>query len=371
MIHLFKFNSNGVDPTDLQSGQFVDGYKSIQWTERYRDAGEVIIEGALSSGLDRLLPIGTLVSHIHSYEVMIIESHNVVEHADEDPTIRISGRSLETALENRVVGLNLARSTNDLGDYTLAAANSWAQAVTLINQHITTAGGANAADILGSLSAFTSLTTGGTSEERKFGRVPLYPTLLSILAVDNCGIRTIRKNVAGFNSTTATTFMIHKGTDRSGAIVYSSKAGDIESAEYLWSQKSYMNAAIVVSRYLQQLCLPSQTAWNRRFMIVNANDLDSHLDVVPTGATRTNLLNAMTTRGWQAIRNQTRVDLVRADLSELSRYKFRKDFHVGDIVSLDVSFGPIAKRRIVEYTEILDENEFREYPTFELPEPED
>ena len=107
--------------------------------------------------------------------------------------------------------------------------------------------------------------------------------------------------------------------------------------------------------------------YDRRVMRVDANDLDGYYDARPADSNLTTVQNNMYIRGVQALENQTRVSISRADVANLSQYEFRKDYNLGDLVSLDGNFGQIAKMRVVEYVEIEDENGYSGHPTLELP----
>lgn len=96
-MDLFRFN----DPNTFTSGQTIDEWDSASWTERYRDPGEFEIKAKLSSGLREFLPLGTLISHHKTLEVMVVENHQIAEDVDSDPLLTITGRSLQTLLESR------------------------------------------------------------------------------------------------------------------------------------------------------------------------------------------------------------------------------------------------------------------------------
>jgi hypothetical protein len=65
---------------------------------------------------------------------------------------------------------------------------------------------------------------------------------------------------------------------------------------------------------------------------------------------------------------QNRITITRADASDITRYEYRKDYNVGDLVSLDGNFGQIAVMRVMEYVEIEDENGESGHPTLALPD---
>lgn len=364
-MKLFKFEP-GSSPTTLQQGRAIEGATSILWVERYREPGEFQIDSLLSSGLREFLPEGTLISKTDTYDVMVVENHQISETRDEDPVLTITGRSLETVLENRISGINATVASTTLTDYTLAAAKTWAQAVTLINDHISTPTDPN--DDLPNLVAATLLgAAAGVSEARTIPKEPVHKSLLDILAVEDLGIRVLRVNPAGFGSTTDTTFLIHRGSDVSASVGYSWKAGDLGSAEYLWSQKDLKTAALVVGRYVCRRVSTGEVNYDRRWMIVDGTDIDGNQTSVPVGGTLTNILNAMTARGNQALAAQNRINIVRSDISSQSQYRYRRDYNIGDIVAVNANFGEFGKLRVVEYVETWDQNGTTGYPTLAIP----
>ena len=370
-LDLFKFIST-TDPTIFTEGRMINTasnmVKGIMWAERYRDPGEFEITGPLSSGLRDFLPLGTFVSHSDTLEVMVVENHDISEDNKEDPIISISGRSLDSYLENRIVGMNQARASSTLTEYLLAANYTWNQIVALINDHIGNATYTD--DNLVNIVATTTVTGTGISEARSIKRSDLHKTVLDLLAIDNLGIKILRRNTFGSvdSSSGQTRMCVHRGVDRSAKIIFSWKAGDIEGAEYLFSNKKLKNSALIVGRYVNTVVdTVGVTKYNRRSMIVSGDDIDGKLGSAPTGATLTDVVSKMQVRGREALESQNVVSISRTDLANISQYQYRKDFEVGDLISLDGNFGQIAVMRIIEYVEIQDENGESGHPTLALP----
>lgn len=370
-MNLFKYITT-TDPTILDQGQMFKNPKSIMWAERYRDPGEFELVDNLSSGLKDILPIGTLISHYGTLEVMFVENHEIEDSKSEDPTIKITGRSLEAYLENRIVGSHLIRNNPVIGaGYNLAASNTWNQAVLLINDHINS--NIHTDDNFGNMIASSAVSGAtGVSEARLLKYGPLDKAVLEILAIDDIGIKVIRRNpfnVPG-GSATQTVFCVHNGTNRADTVIFSWQGGDLDIADYLWSDKPLKNSAMVIGRYVNTYVdTAGIVKWNRKIMTVSADDIDGYLSAAPSGATLNSIVAQMQTRGRQALQNQNRLTITRSDISNLSKYQYRKDYNIGDLVSLDGNFGQIATMRVIEYVEIQDENGESHHPTFSLPGP--
>jgi Siphovirus ReqiPepy6 Gp37-like protein len=184
------------------------------------------------------------------------------------------------------------------------------------------------------------------------------------------GMKTIRRNTFGTpdGSSSQTNMCVHRGVNRSASVIFSWKSGDMEGAEYLWSNKKLKNSAIVLGRYVNVVVdTVGATKYNRRSMIVSGDDIDGNLGSVPTGGALTSVVSKMQARGREALGSQNNVTITRTDFASVSRYQYRKDFEVGDLIALDGNFGQIAVMRIIEYVEIQDENGESGHPTLALP----
>ena len=368
-MELFKFTHP--TKTDFSRGEAINGYDSAMWVERYRRAGEFEIKAPLGSGLIDFLPTGTVISHTKTLEACVVENHEITEEKGEQSEVTITGRSFEAYLENRIVGANeaYANPNGPVGLYTQASAKSFLQAVDLINDHIQSANLDDNNDSLNDdILAFTSLTSGdaGTAEAREHKRGELYKTLITLLAVDDCGIRFIRKNPFGVTggSSTVSRFYIHQGNDLSDSIIFSYQNGELESADYLWSIKGYKNVALVQGKWLCEFVYSGAVNYDRRVMVVNASDLDETYETAAAAnAAKTAILAKMATRGREALDEQRQVAIANTDISKSTQYVYRQDYNIGDIVSLDGNYGVIEQRRVTEYVEIEDETGESGHPT--------
>lgn len=365
-MEFFKFNPSG-EQTLLEQGELINDLTSSMWVERYFTPGEFSFETQLSSGLMEFLPLGTLISHVDTLEVMIVENHEITETVNEDANVTITGRSFVSFLENRIVGVNAARTNPTIVPYILDAANSWNQIVTMINQHIVTP--TNTGDSIANITArHTIAGTSGESVERTIDRGTLWERVSELLKVDNLGIKTVRKNSFSGVSAANTDIVIYRGDDQSATVIFSWKSGDLDSANYLFSQKDEKNSAMVVGQYVYTVVDAGPDKYDRRMMLVSATDIDGNLGQTPAGgAPITDVINALAVRGYQALLAQNSITISQADVSKTSQYQYRRDYNVGDLVTLDGNFNQTAVMRVIEYAEIEDENGESGHPTLALP----
>lgn len=364
-MDLFKFNAPAsFDSLTLDSGERLNGLDSVRWTERYSDVGDFEIKAKLSSGLKDVLPTGTLVSHTGTLELAIVENCEINELEDEDPDISITGRTFPSYLDFRACGIHLARSTPMVADYTLAAETLTLQIEHLIERHV-----GSSADSFDQIVGLDVVSHGlyGPSEARTVTRGPLLQEVLKLLPLADLGIRTIRKNpFGGLGSSSATQLDIYKGADKSNKVVYSSRTGHLKSVDYLFSNKDNFGSALVVGRYVQ-VAYDTGLGYTRRQMIIDGSDIDGHLDAAPTGLGLTFVQAAMTTRAQQTVAKHHNINLARADTAATDPYQYRKDYNMGDLVTIAGNYGESVKMRVIEYVEIEDENGETGHPSFALP----
>ncbi len=365
-MDFFKFNPTG-EETLLERGQLVNDLTSSMWVERYAVPGEFSFEARLSSGIREFLPLGTLISHVDTLEVMIVENQEITETVQEDSIVTVTGRSFPSFLENRIVGMNAARGSSLITPYVLAENYVDQQLVFMINDHVSDA--VEADDSLAYIDSSTEVTLEtGESIERIIDRGTVWERVEELLKVDDLGIKTVRRNAFfGGSITSFTDIVIYKGEDRSADVMFSWKSGELDSANYLFSQKNIKNSAAVFGQYVCVVVDTGPANYDRRMMIVDATDIDGNFGSVPTGGAIFDIAVQMATRGLQVLATQNEVNISQADVSKTTKYQYRRDYNVGDLVTLEGNFNQSQIMRVIEYAEIEDENGESGHPTLALP----
>lgn len=370
-MDFFKFIP-GADPSFLTNGAYINGIRTAMWAERYVEPGEFEFRSPESKGLREFLPVGTMLSKVDSQEVMIVESIELDDEVKEreDEWI-IKGRSLETYLEQRVVGDGIEtytvpeRLVVNFLPYEMAFDTSWAQAVTLISDHITDVFNDSDDEVAGfvPISNQQHITT-GTTQARTLKPQSVYKALRELLAIDDYGIKTVRPNADNVDPTT-TEFRIHNGVDRTATVIFSHVAGDLEKTKYFWSDKALKTEYYCYSTYYRLRSSEGVAGFPRRILEVDCTDLDSWFTEAEyaDGPLTAALHAAMDIRGQQALRAQKATNIVSTDVSKSTRYLYRKDYEVGDLVTVRGKYDIESIKRVTEYVEFQDENGETGYPT--------
>jgi hypothetical protein len=370
-MDLFKFVPRVGHETVLENGRPINDIISAMWVERYRQVGEFQIKARLSSGIDTFLPVGTIIGNLASYEIMIVETHEIQQKKDEDPIITISGRPFYTVLENRVAAAELVPTSNQIIGLplTLNADYVWQQFTWLVGYVIVYSVTGGTLERVAPHWSIPNPTIGpGVKEARPMGNGDALSFILNMFAIDDLGLRTIRINPFGvLGNPVETQLDVYLGADKTANVVFSWERGDIESADYIYTNKNLKNAVLVTGAKHQIFITHSETAYARRVTAIETSDLDSMYDYFPTGAEKANILAAMTTRGNQHLANFTNIVLNRVDISNMTQYVFRKDYNLGDLVMVNANFGVSQVMRVIEHVEIEDENGRSSHPTLAVP----
>jgi hypothetical protein len=363
-MDLFKFDPVSGVSVSLANGKHIGDWKKLMWVERYREAGEFELTADADSYARKELPIGTLISHLNTEEVMIVENHELTYDGKDVSEVVITGRSFETFLEQRVIGANQdwVNQSFPPPEYVLAQNPSWLQAQELITDHISYSSLLTPADALNNVTVDTQYFGPQVpTEQRTLKRSDVYSALLSLLEIDNFGI----KNYRTVEGDPGLRIVIYNGVNMSSSVAFSHSLNELESAKYLWSNKNLKNCALVSGRWAETLVTTgADVGYDRRMMLVDASDLDSTLNGVPGEPEISQLLEKMRARGRQALSAQNFVSISNAKIKNNNiRYMYRKDYDLGDLVGVEGDFNASSLMRVIEHVEIEDENEQISYPT--------
>lgn len=357
----------------ISSGRALNGIRSATWIERYVQPGEFTIKAPVSSNLRTKLPVGSLISHVNTLEVMMVESHEIDDNVkDKEPEIEIKGTSLDSYLKHRNVGDDIEtyvagghRLYVSTEPYLLAFDTSWEQARVLIAAHINSVFNIPNDDVSGFVPISNQQHIGSsTTEERLIKLGNLHQAVLDLLAIDDFGIKVVRPNSSNVDPT-STEFRIHNGNDLTDSVIFSYAFGDIPNAQYFWSDRALKTDYLCVSTYFRLRSDSGVTGFPRRVLFVDCTDLDGHLNDVQAadGAFTEGIGDAMDVRGQMFLRAQTSKSILSADVSRQTQYKFREDYDVGDIVTVNGNYDVSSYMRVTEHVEFQDENGENGYPT--------
>jgi hypothetical protein len=368
-VDIFKF-TNPTHPTKMEQGRIINGLKSKLWVERFFQPGEFTLVAPLGSGAAIDLPPGTFISHVDTKQVMVVENQEMSVERNKEPDVIITGRSLEVLYEGRVVGATRTGPTPAGGanrDYTVTNAAPWLQLRQLISAH--TQSLANVNDELPWLYPTTTLaavTPVVTDKTYKVG--DLYASIRENLDAYLLGIESVRPSnfpIVGTVPPAGSTYLNIYSVEDNTSTVFAYDLGEVDRAQYLWSNKKLKNTAIVIGKWVIQRVDAGPVKEARRMIFVDGTSIDDSYTTTPAGATLTTIQAEMTKRGQEAIDAHNALELSKAEASDrITRLKYRYDYKLGDIVTVTGDFGTETHRIVSEYVEIEDEKGVSGQPTF-------
>ena len=83
-MDIFTLEHSG---SSYKNGELINGIYKKQWIERYLDPGEFTLVCTPTDEIREKLAIGTLISHIDTEEVMIVEDHEIEEKVGAIPVL--------------------------------------------------------------------------------------------------------------------------------------------------------------------------------------------------------------------------------------------------------------------------------------------
>ena len=368
-MSIFRITT-GSSALDVTGGVPVTLLEGITWIERYRAFGEFTITTRLYSGVLEALPIGSIIGHLGLLDLMMVENHEVQESGTNDPLVTITGRSLDAITDFRVAGASHQVGSSVLTDYTINPSGT-NYATTLVKELLDNelVGASDSDDILANLAVVKTGDFGTQySDPVVISKGILTGAVKTLLEQDDLGLKVVRPHT--FESlwtpkpTSKPTIFVHQGNDVSNEVSFSYEQGDIEQANYLWSNKAVKNAVLVTSTYFSVLIdTPGFIGYDRRYTTIDASDLDDRENTAPSGTTKTDILAQMTTRGNEVLASNNLVKLIEVDITKSNTYQYEKDYAIGDIVNVNANHGVRQKMRVIEYATIYDDRGSSGFPT--------
>ena len=405
-MDIFKFY-NPDNPLEMSDGRIINGIEKIEWTERYRDPDDFKITAPLSSRIDQMLEKGDFIGMVDSSTIMVVESIEINQTAEGQGELMVSGRSMETLLENRPYGaakFSLDPGYDPYNTWTGPSMPEYANehytgreingnykshdfAVLLINE------GINPGDISDPNDAWSPYSDGvrllatdyglsdpsfGT-EERHSGEGDMYSAVIEALQGDNLGFRVERPRRGNNASNFITNLVVYPG-EANYNIILTGEGGDIESAQILNTNKDYYNAVYIRTSHVAYMYKNNAiTGLDRRTLYLEYSDIDARWEfdgityidpdgVLTHSAMWNSMMSACKAKALDALGKHNTRSVASVEVSKaLTKYKYRDDFNVGDLIVVEFPLQTPKTRRVLEYVEIQDSNGYVGYPVLEAP----
>jgi Siphovirus ReqiPepy6 Gp37-like protein len=383
-------------------GNLIEDYSSMIWTERYLNHGEFELKTPQVQKIRDLLPLGTLLSHLDTKEIMMVESHDIGRDSDGYAELSCRGRSLTSVLGNRVIeGPADGKKKAMLLPYTnldAALAYIWNSVQNTGNLDIvqpagTTATSGSVRAVPNSVVTDSAVLGTDVAGTRWMQSGTAWPQIKEFLIAGGYGFRIIKPDSGASKSVTVATaddaskgtitktpassfstmrWDVYNGIDRTSgqsvvpAIIFTVTAGHIQNPSYIFAIKDANNWAIVDSSlHTNQIEYPIggfnippylNTGLYARYLYVNAGSPASGEDPIQFVAN-------LGTFGRNALRARPYLVLFDGDVMPNIAYVYNRDYFLGDKVTLAAEYGVSQTMRIDEYIRVDDKDGDRGYPS--------
>lgn len=335
----------------------LDVYNSFIWTDRYFKYGDFELHASMNEVLLQYLKQDYYITNANSEHVMIIEKLLINSDIENGNTITVSGRSLESLLERRIVWNRTTLSGNLqkgikklLNENVISPSNSNRRIDNFIFEESTD-------------SAITGLTIDG-----QYTGDNLYEVISSICQEKDIGFKIT------LNTSNQFVFKLYSGVDRSYGqsvnpyVVFSPNFENIIESNYIESKMALKNVTLIGGEgegtARKYTSVGTASGLDRRELFTDARDVRSEDDngnAIPEA----DYLEQLRQRGREKLAENVDVVAFEGEADVSTMFTYGVDFFMGDVVQIANEYGHETKSRIVELISSESEEGVSTYPTFE------
>lgn len=342
--------------TNLDAVSIVDAYESFIWTDRYYKYGDFELYAAMRDGILNYIRQDYYLQSRDSEHVMIIEKLLISSDVEDGNHITITGRSLESILDRRIIW----------GQKTLSG-NLQNGIKTLLNESVISPADKNRKIDNFIFEESTDPAITKLTIEAQYTGDNLYDVIQKICEERNIGFKVVLNDKKQF------VFKLYAGTNRSydqtevPYVVFSPNFENIINSNYVESKSSLKNITLVGGEgegaARKYTTVGSGSGLNRRELFTDARDISSDIGNgnVLTDAEYTAQLKQ---RGKEKLAENTDITSFEGQVETTVMFKYGEDFFNGDVVQIANEYGHETTARILEI--VISENEegTSVYPTF-------
>lgn len=334
----------------------LDVYNSFIWTDRYFKYGDFELHASMSEDLLQYLKQDYYITNANSEHVMIIEKLLINSDIENGNTIIVSGRSLESLLERRIVWNRTTLSGNLqsgikklLDENIISPTDSSRKIDDFIFEESTD-------------SAITGLTIDG-----QYTGDNLYEVIASICQENGIGFEITLNNSKQF------VFKLYSGVDRSydqsvyPYVVFSPNFENMVESNYMESKMAMKNVTLIggegEGNARKYTSVGTASGLDRRELFTDARDIRAE-DDEGNAISEAEYLKQLEQRGRENLAENIAVVAFEGQADVVSMFVYGVDFFMGDIVQIADEYGHETKSRMVELVSSESEEGVSTYPTF-------
>lgn len=346
--------------TNLEPVSVIDVYESFIWTDRYYECGDFELFTSMTDTILDYIRRDYYLQCKESEHCMIIEKIKITSDTEDGNHITVTGRSLESILNRRIVWKQ--RTINGNLQNGIRA---------LLTENIISPSDSNRRISNFVFEESTDPAITKLSIEAQYTGDNLYDIVNKLCSERDIGFKVTLNDNKQF------VFKLYAGADRSydqsanPYVVFSPNFENIINSNYMEANSSLKTVTLVGGEgegsARKYTTVGGGIGLNRRELFTDARDISSDVgnDVTLTDAEYTALLQQ---RGKEKLAENTYVASFEGQVETTVMFKYGKDFFNGDVVQIANEYGHKTKARIVEIVMSEDESGISTYPTFKTLE---
>lgn len=348
-MELFVLNA------DFESIAVIDTYESMIWTDRYNAYGDFEIYFAMDESLLEYIKEDYYLWLKDSEHSMIIEDIKIDADTEEGNRLIVTGRSLESILERRIIWGQRIFSGN------LQNAIQIMLNENIISPSVADRKIANFIFVPSTDSKITSLTI-----DNQYTGDDLYTVIKGLCEENNIGFKIVLTDDNQF------AFSLYAGADRSydqtenPYVVFSPNFENIINSNYFSSKAGYRNVTLVAGEgegaSRKTTVVGSASGLDRRELFTDARDISS--DTEDGTLSDAEYIAQLRTKGLKNLADHMITTAFEGEVEVTRLFKYGEDFFIGDIVQIVNEYGNENSAYISELIISNSDEGLSIYPTF-------
>lgn len=348
-MELFVLNAN------FESIAVIDTYESMIWTDRYNAYGDFEIYFAMDESLLEYIKEDYYLWLKESDHSMIIEDIKIDADTEEGNRLIVTGRSLESILERRIIwGQRIFSGNLQNAIQTMLNEN-------IISPSVADRKIANFIFVPSTDSKITSLTI-----DNQYTGDDLYTVIKGLCEENNIGFKIVLTDDNQF------AFSLYAGADRSydqtenPYVVFSPNFENIINSNYFSSKAGYRNVTLVAGEgegaSRKTTVVGSASGLDRRELFTDARDISS--DTEDGTLSDAEYIAQLRTKGLKNLADHMITTAFEGEVEVTRLFKYGEDFFIGDIVQIANEYGNENSAYISELIISNSDEGLSIYPTF-------
>lgn len=344
--------------TKFEAQTVLDTYSSFIWTDRYNECGDFEIYTRMNDTILSTIKEGYYLRQKGSDHLMIIEDFLIDSDIEEGDTLTITGRSLESILDRRIVW----------GQKTISG-NLQNGIQTLLNENVISPSNANRKIDNFIFKASTDPVITALTIEAQYTGDNLYEVIKTICTERDIGFRVTLDDSNNF------VFELYSGVDRSYEqtnnpyVIFSPKYDNLLTSNYSETNSALKNVTLVGGEgegsARKYTAVGDTSGLERRELFTDARDISSS-EESGTTLSSSEYTELLRQRGKEKLAENVEVVSFEGQAETSSMFIYGQDFSIGDIVQIEDNYGHEVQARILEIVTSESDNGLSVYPTFSM-----